>query len=372
MPNFSALIGEPQTRFGEMIASTPWCLKIVDRRGILLTMNPRGLEMLEADSLEKVQGHDMYPLVHSSHREKFKTFNAAICSGERGTLRFDLVGLKGTQRSMETWAAPYLLTTGEYAHIAITNDTTERDSVLETVNQQRHALEVASRLAALGELSAGIAHEINNPLSVIAGHAGLLRHQLESGHRDDGEFLESLIAIEDTVQRISSITTSLRTISNDTSAGAQPTIPIKTLIADTLSLCSEKARVRGIEIVVDMDEDIVAQVSPVQFSQVLMNLLTNSFHALESSVDKRIGIRGIRGADLVLIEFSDSGPPIDGKIAEQMMTPFFTTKTRGVGTGLGLPISRGIMRAHGGDLRYQPDRATTTFVIEVPVGRSNP
>ncbi|MBZ0110843.1 MAG: hypothetical protein K8J08_00135 [Thermoanaerobaculia bacterium] len=371
MPDFNALIGEPQVRFGEMIASTPWCLKIVAREGHLLTMNPRGLEMIEADSLESVQGLDLYPLVHPSHRERFRAFNAAICSGESGNLKFDLIGLKGTQRSMETWAAPYLLTTGEYAHIAITNDTTERDSAIETVNQQSHALEVASRLAALGELSAGIAHEINNPLTVIAGHAGLLRYQLESGLRDDGQLLESLTAIEKTVERISSITTALRTISNDTSAETQSAIPIRTLIADTLSLCSEKARVRGIEIAVDLDETLVANVNPVQFSQVLMNLLTNSFHALESSLEKRIGIRGIRDADAIRIEFSDSGPPIDRKIAEQMMTPFFTTKTRGVGTGLGLPISRGIMRTHGGDLRYEPGRATTTFIIEVPVGRSS-
>lgn len=367
MTDFHSLIGRPDTRFGEMIDSTPACLKVIDREGRLLTMNPRGLEMIQADSLESVLGLNVFDLVHPDHRDKFEAFNQAVCSGEKGSLRFDIVGLKGVRRFMETWAAPYRLTNGETAHIAITNDVTEREQAIKTVNQQRHALEVGSRLAALGELSAGIAHEINNPLCVIAGHAGLLRYQLESDCPDDDQILESLSAIESTVERISSITTALRTISNEGAVGDLTPIPISKLISDTLRLCAEKCRVNGIEIEVSVEADLAATVNPVQFSQVLMNLLTNSFHALEECREKRISIRGSRGTDFTRIEFSDSGKPVERDVAEQMMTPFYTTKERGMGTGLGLSISRGIMRSHGGDLRYEPTRAATTFVIDMPI-----
>lgn len=370
MKNFNDLIGEPNTRFGEMIDSTPSCLKIIDRRGRLLTMNPHGLEMIEADSLERVLGIDVYGLVHRNHRDKFRSFSQAICAGEKGDLQFEIVGLKGARRCLETWAAPYQLTNGEVAHIAITNDITERERTIETVDQQRHALEVAARLAALGELSAGIAHEINNPLSVISGHAGLLRHRLELESVSNEQILESLKAIEETVERISSITTALRTISNDTPAGQQGGIPLCKVIEETLHLCSEKSRVRGIDIEVSVASDMVAEVNPVQFSQVLMNLLTNSFYALQESPVKRISIRGTRLADTIRIEFTDTGPRIDRRVAEKMMTPFFTTKKRGTGTGLGLSISRGIMRSHGGDLRYESACAVTTFVIEIPASSS--
>ena len=371
MLDLQNLIGPLEVRFGEMIESTPACLKVLDRRGRLLTMNRRGLDMIEADSLEDVQGADVSQLVHPDHRERFRALQKTVCEGQSTSLRFDIIGLKGTPRCLETFAGPYRLTNGEIALIAITNDVTEREVALRTVNQQRHALEVASRMAALGELSAGIAHEINNPLSVISGHAGMLRYQLESGTLDREEIIESLVAIENTVERISNITTALRTISNEGSAQDSAPIPISPLIVDTLGLCSEKCRASGIEVGVKVDSDIVAAVNPVQFSQVLMNLLTNSFHALEDASEKRIDIRASRNGSSVRMEFSDSGGPIDQSVAEQMMTPFFTTKERGSGTGLGLPISRGIMRSHGGDLRFEPHREATTFVIEMPIHRPN-
>lgn len=363
------VIGPIEVRFGEMIESTPACLKVLDRRGRLLTMNPRGLEMIEADSLEDVVGREIFELVHPDHLERFKALHKSVCRGEQGTLRFDVVGLKGRPRCLETWAGPYRLTTGEIAHIAITNDVTEREQAVETIDQQRHALEVASRMAALGELSAGIAHEINNPLSVIAGYAGMLRFQLESGTLDRGEIVESLAAIEETVERISSITTALRTISNEGTAEDLTPIPLSQLIADTLGLCSEKCRASGIEVEVDVSGEMMAAVNPVQFSQVLMNLLSNSIHAVEQSPEKWINICGSRNGRSVRVEFSDSGGPIDRCVAEQMMTPFYTTKERGLGTGLGLPISRGIMTSHGGDLRFEPGREATTFVLELPIHR---
>jgi PAS domain S-box-containing protein len=366
--DFQALIGEPDARLAEMIDATPSCLKIIDKRGQLLTMNPRGLSLIEADDLESVLGADVYSLVEASHRTKFVEFNRAICEGQTGELEFEIVGLRGARRWMETSAAPYRLTNGDTAHIAITNDITERQRVSHTIDQQRHALELTSRLAGLGEIAAGIAHEINNPLAVISGYAGMLRYQIESDEIDPESFKIKLCAIEDTVMRISTITHSLRAFSSDVPAEARGPHSLTAVIDETLGLCGERCKASGIAVEVCADSGVNVDINFVQISQVFMNLLTNSFSAIEHSAEKWIKIDVSKRGKAILVRFSDSGPRIDRVVAEKLMTPFFTTKTMGQGTGLGLPISLGILRSHGGSLRYDPSCEHTTFLMELPAG----
>ncbi len=108
-----------------MINQSPSCLKLVSANGKLIMMNKTGLDLIEAEDMDSVLGADVYSIVEESHREKFIKFNEGICSGKSGILTFEIVGLKGTHRWMETHASPYRLSNGKIAHIAITNDITE-------------------------------------------------------------------------------------------------------------------------------------------------------------------------------------------------------------------------------------------------------
>ena len=194
------LVGNTEQNLREMIAATPSCLKIVDKEGKLLAMNPQGIQLIEAADEESVVGADVYSLVQEDHRESFIKLNKNVCSGENGHLIFEIIGLEGTRRWMETYAAPYVLTNGEYAQIAITNDITEKVEREKEIELQRQALIGSTRLASLGEMAGGIAHEINNPLGIIMGIAGHLRlHTRPQGIQD--ELLEEgFDRIEETVK----------------------------------------------------------------------------------------------------------------------------------------------------------------------------
>jgi two-component system sensor histidine kinase DctS len=366
MQEFEQLIGDANSRFGEMIEATPSCVKIIDKTGGLLLMNAKGLSMIAAADFEMVKGESVYPLIEARDKEKFIRFNKAICNGERGQLEFELVDLNGKTHHMETWAAPYQLTNGEFAHIAITNDITEKKRIEETLEKQRGALEVTSRLAYIGELAAGIAHEINNPLSVIAGYAGLLRHQISSGGIDLEILDNHLQSIEETVNRISRITHSLSSLSSDLPAKKNEISSMASIVDETLNLCAERTKAQGICVDVAIDESFMVNVNRAQISQVIMNLLTNAFHAIANLEDKWIKIEAGSRLDLLIIEFSDSGTCIERTVAERMMTPFYTTKNPGQGTGLGLSIAESIIRSYDGRLSYDPISPYTKFIIELP------
>ncbi len=366
MPELEDLIGHPESRLGEMIEATPSCLKILDRSGHLMTMNAKGLSMIEAASMEEVAGADVFSLVAAESRRDFIEFHRAVCAGHSGRLVFKLVGLKGTERLMETWAAPYVLTNGEIAHIAITNDISERQQTADMLAAQRQALELASRHAALGELAAGIAHEINNPLGVIAGFAGLMKSQLDRGELDRDVLHEKLGQIEETVARISEITDSLRTFSSDVPPERREVCELRSLVEETFGLVAERTRIGGISLENDVPESLMVNVNRVQFAQVLMNLLTNSLHAIEGLTDRWIKVTASVSGANVCMEFIDSGKGIDPEIVDKIMTPFYSTKALGEGTGLGLSISLGIMRSLGGGLRYVNGSPNTTFHLDLP------
>lgn len=122
----------------DIISSSPSCLKIISSDGKLIHMNERGLDLIETDDLAEVLGADVYEVVEESHRDRFISFNKSICSGKQGHLEFEIIGLQGTRRWVESYAAPYRLPSGEIAQIAISNDIT--DKVLKT-EQSRFILD---------------------------------------------------------------------------------------------------------------------------------------------------------------------------------------------------------------------------------------
>lgn len=124
-----------ETHLRAIIDTTPECVKLVGSDGTLLHMNPSGLSMIEADSCDLVAGRSIYGVIAPEDRDRFRAFNERICAGEKGTLHFDIIGLRGNRRHMETHAAPLRLADGRLAQLALTRDITQRRRAEEQLRQ---------------------------------------------------------------------------------------------------------------------------------------------------------------------------------------------------------------------------------------------
>lgn len=250
--------------------------------------------------------------------------------------------------------------------LSVVTDMTERKKLEESKRSLEAKIADTAKLAALGEMAAGVAHEINNPLAIILGKAGQISRKLEQGQLTNEITAKHLKTIEDTAERIARIIKALKTYSRDAEKDPFEFSKVSDIVNDTLELCYERFKKRGVEIKLSMESDLEINSRPTQISQVLMNLLTNAFDATINLNEKWIEIKCSKNNDLVEIFVTDSGIGIKKEIVDKIMNPFFTTKELGKGTGLGLSISSGIIKSHGGQLDYIDSMINTTFKITLP------
>lgn len=237
---------------------------------------------------------------------------------------------------------------------------------LENILRERvKQLRDQSKFSALGEMTAGIVHEINNPLSVISHRTSYLRNQALKDKLDKDLILRNLEQIEVTNERVAKIINSLRKFSKDSRLDPLKTVAVATIIEDTLSYCSDRFHQAGILLEIDPYPPVDIECRSVQISQVLLNLLNNSFDAVKAKHNPWVRIDFEERKETILMNVKDSGSGIPEGIRNKIMEPFFTTKTQG-GTGLGLSISQGIIEDHHGKLYYDESAINTTFVVELP------
>ena len=235
-------------------------------------------------------------------------------------------------------------------------------------DQHKAFLSSTSKLTALGEMAAGIAHEINNPLAIISGKATHLSKLLRAPEVNRVLAEDALNKIQKTVQRIAKIIQSMRTISRNNEQDPMERVKLHRLIDDTLVLCQDEFYKYQIEIILNIDTSHEISCRPGQIGQVLMNLLGNSKDAVKDQSNRwiRIESTSLDSGKRIEIRVSDNGPGISPDIRQKIMQPFFTTKDSQSGTGLGLSISFGIAQAHGGILKLDPKLKPTTFILELP------
>lgn len=226
----------------------------------------------------------------------------------------------------------------------------------------------SQKMEALGEMAAGIAHEINNPLAVITGKVEQLKRTLESGEAPSPVRLRDLVdKVEKNSRRIVQIIKGLRSFSRDDSKGDATPISTQSLIEDTLTLCRDRLMGGRMQFNLLQPEDaILVKVRPSQISQIILNLLNNAVDACEKVPDPRITLAVAAAPEWVEIRVWDNGPGVSAAIEQKIMQPFFTTKPSGKGTGLGLSISLGIARDHGGSLALDRKVAPSCFVLRLP------
>lgn len=276
------------------------------------------------------------------------------------------INVKGQRRVLLTKKTPFVDLSGKKNLIGVIRDITERKDMERQIADERARQVAAARLASLGEMAGGVAHEINNPLAIISGYASRLTDVISAEPIDRTRALEISDRIDKTISRIASIIKGLRSIARDGSSDAKEILPVAAIVSETLGMCSERFRNQGVRVETRLETDLFVRVRSVQISQVLLNLLTNAFYAASNSEEARIGVQTSRVEDHVEIVVSDSGSGVPEEIRERIFEPFFTTKPVGLGTGLGLSIAASIVREHDGELLLDTESLRTRFIIRLP------
>lgn len=235
------------------------------------------------------------------------------------------------------------------------------------MKQAQLMLAESSRLASMGEMASGIAHEINNPLTIILGRLTIAQKKVE--RNDPSEVvLKELQIIEKTVFRISNIINGLKKLSRENTHDPIESFDMVALINESKDLFAEKLNKHEVKFKFADTESIYVSAKPLQLSQVILNLINNSVDAIETLPEKWISVEVKKNETRCLISVSDSGLGIPPAIVSKIMNPFFTTKDPGKGTGLGLSLSKKMIEDCNGRFYYDPTRPNTTFCIELPLG----
>lgn len=303
------------------------------------------------------QNREFVELVESFHRSEQSSFKKII----------ELENSLGEKRRYEIYGSKKAFS-GSVLIFSL--DVEERFALEEQLKLEQVKQANASRLAAVGEMAAGIAHEINNPLTVIMGKCAQIRRLNDKDVVDPVAIISVVQKIEETAERIAKIVRGLKSFSRDAGQMEQVPLPMRDLFEDALNVSYEKARLLGIDIRLCQEKETLVWANPVAANQIFLNLLNNAFDALEKIEPKWVQIDCFVQEQFLVIEFYDSGKGIPPEILERIWDPFFTTKEVGRGTGLGLGISKTLMEQMGGSISVKKECSNTCFVLKFPLAEA--
>jgi two-component system NtrC family sensor kinase len=241
------------------------------------------------------------------------------------------------------------------------------DSATAEREEMARAFMRSAKLASIGELSTGLAHEINNPLATISAEqtniADLAGEM--NGSPQAAQILDSVERSKAQVQRCASITKKMLQFGREREVTLE-SADIRPRLAEIADLMKRRAAVRNVQIQLELAEGLPpVLIDPLELEQVVVNLINNSIDALPSG--GQIAIRATQEGDQIRIEVEDNGTGIDPADLDRVFEPFFTTKPPGAGTGLGLSVCYGIVNSWGGSMRAQSERGVgTTIHIHLP------
>lgn len=229
------------------------------------------------------------------------------------------------------------------------------------LEEQKAKADYSARLAAIGEMAGGVAHEINNPLAIIAVHSEVLASRLKDAEVEETLWHANTDKISEVVKRIARIVKSLQNLARQTDEAPPHPMDLVPVIEETLDLCREKFKRRSIDLQFESQGPVWILGKHVELGQVMINLLNNASDAVKDVPSKWIRISIREESDSVLLSISDSGTGISPEVQNRLFQPFFTTKAVGEGSGLGLSISRSILVKLGGDLVLAHAQNPTEF-----------
>ncbi len=256
---------------------------------------------------------------------------------------------------------------GEDVVVSSTIDISKEIALRKTLAEQREQIFQAEKMSALGELLAGVAHELNNPLSVVVGHALMMRDEAT-----DPEIMRRIEKISTAAERCSGIVKSFLAMARQQPVQLEP-MDLRDTVRQVADLMKQGDRHLGSAIRLDLPEVLPAvQGDPQQLSQVIINLIINAWQAMgESGVGDEIRVEAVAHAEAGMVELriSDNGPGISAEIRSRIFDPLFTTKEAGKGTGIGLAFCHRVVTAHSGKIHLVSGDRGATFAVRLPVAR---
>ncbi|WP_217475471.1 sensor histidine kinase [Stutzerimonas stutzeri] len=222
----------------------------------------------------------------------------------------------------------------------------------------------AARMAALGQMSAALAHEINQPLTALRMQLASQRLLLDCGRTE--AVREGIGQVESLLERMAALTSHLKTFARKSPAGLRQRLSLSEVLAQALELLGPRIRSDGVEVVHQVSADVWVSGDAIRLEQVLINLLTNALDAMLGCPVRQLRIDCQRQSKGWTLSVADSGGGIASEHLDQVFEPFFTTKPVGQGLGLGLAVSYGIVRDLGGNLEVHNDALGAVFVLHLP------
>ena len=292
-------------------------------------------------------------------------FLRAVAAGESLHAEMPALRKDGTSLEFEVHGVP-MQYRGEPHVLTITRDITEKKRSAAELARQRESLYQREKLAALGSLLAGVAHELNNPLSVVVARAVLLEEQGNSATQ------AAAAKIRTAAERCARIVRTFLAMARQQQPERGP-VAINDVVFAALDIAGYAVRSSGIEVRLDLAPDLPLTLADAdQLHQVMLNLIINAQQSLqEQAPPRRLSItsRFDARADMLRVSVADNGPGIAPHLRARVFDPYFTTKPTGIGTGVGLAVSLGIVEAHGGTLTVDcPAGGGAEFCIALPVG----
>jgi len=365
----SSLVMSEATRMA-MLNTAPDGVIVVDEAGAILEFNPAA-ERILGRPLKDVFGKRIADIVvAAADQRRFAYFLRRLQQGRAGRMLGQHIEAHALHASGKLVPVELAITeirqTGRRLFVAYVRDVTERKRTEAQVAQQREALHQSEKLTALGSLLAGVAHEINNPLSVVIGRAIMLEEEAV-----DERQRERLSKLREAAERCAKVSKTFLAMARQSPSVREPIILNKAVLA-ALDLVSYQLRSGGVAVRLNLADTLPKVVADLdQLVQVFVNLFVNAEHAMREQTDGRvlwISTGTEQDGATVMAEVRDSGPGIKPEVLPRIFEPFFTTKASGLGTGLGLAVSFGMVTAHGGMLEAisQGDQRGACFRIKLP------
>ena len=361
-----------ETKFRAIIEHTSDIIAIIDTKSRIKYISP-SINSILGYSKEDIVNRSILDYIHKDESEEFNKQYMELLSKNLNKISFSDIRFKRSDSEF-IWVEGVmnnLEDKPEINGVVVTfRDISEKKRIEEEEKSLQVKLLAQSKLATLGEVSTGVAHEINQPLTYISTYLQLISKNINSENMDRDKMLDKLIIAKQQVKRIDQIIKHMRIFGRNDDIEFQK-VSIAVILENTLLLIGERIRLNSINLILNIENDlpdIFANVT--QMEQVFINLFQNSIDALkdkENNACIRVVIYYLQKNNKIVIELSDNGVGISNEEAERIFEPFYTTKPVGKGTGLGLSIVYGIINDHSGSINYNASNSgETCFVIQLP------
>jgi PAS domain S-box-containing protein len=320
--------------------------------------------------LDELLGKSLFSLIHSADVSYLQELLTTLKLGKQPYREVNL--RLAARHGKNIWVcfkikALYDFSGNHSGYLGSGKDISAQVQLEEELEEQRHKSAQSARMASLGEMAGGIAHELNNPLSVIIASSWELKNSIDPKNDEHAKWAQTLTLIDETAQRMAKIIKGMRSFSRDAESDPFVVSSLESILDETLLFCRERFANHQIALMEpETYPNLTIECRPTEISQILLNLLNNSFDAVFSLGEKWVELRVDELPEEIRIQVTDSGNGISKGIREKLMQPFFTTKEPGKGTGLGLSISNRIALKHHGKIYLDERCKNTCFVLVLP------